>query len=111
MIQAYAVIRVPTPGTPVRVTKDQADPAAAQGCHGVLIQALPGNTGKIYIGGALLNAAAFTGLYALLAIPTVNQLPTFSAALTISPGGIQLRDFYIDAEIATDGVIVTALVT
>ena len=111
MIQAYAKITVAVPGTPERVTKGESNPAATQGCHGVLIQALPTNTGKIYIGTSAMSKAAFTGLFAMLAVPNTNFIPSFSAALTLSPSAIQLRDLYIDADVATDGVIVTALIT
>ena len=111
MIRAYAKITVPIPGTPVRVTVSEADPTASQGCHGVLIQVLKTNTGAVYVGSATMNKTLLTGLFAQLAIPTVNQIPTFSAALTLSPGGIQLRDLYIDADVATEGAIVSILVT
>lgn len=111
MIRAYATITVPVPGTPRRVTLGESDPAAVNGCHGILIQALPGNTGVIYIGSAQLNKTAKTGVYAFLAIPTANVIPSFSAALTLAPGAMQLRDFYIDADVATDGVVVSILVT
>ena len=111
MIRAYAKIVVPVPGTPVRVTLNEADPNASQGCHGVLIQVLKSNTGACFVGTAAMNKLTLTGLFAQLAIPTVNFIPTFSAALTLSPGGIQLRDLYIDADIANEGVIVSILVT
>ena len=111
MIQAYAKITVPAPGTPVRVTSGEADPGAARGCHGVLIQVLKSNTGAVFVGTSAMNKGAFTGLFAQLAIPTINLIPNFSAALTLSPGGLQLRDLYIDADVADDGVIVTVLVT
>jgi hypothetical protein len=111
MIRAYAKILVPVPGVPQRVTLNEANPAATQGCHGVLIQVLPTNLGKIYVGTATMNKTAFTELFAFLAIPTSNFIPSFSAALTLSPGGIQLRDLYIDADLANEGVIVTALIT
>lgn len=111
MIRPYTTITVTAPGTPLRVTRSEIDPAASQGCHGVLIQVFPTNVGKIYIGTSNLSRVApFTGCYAFLAIPTVNQLPTFSAALTLSPNAIQLRDFWIDADNANDGVIVSILV-
>jgi hypothetical protein len=111
MITAYAKILVAVPGVPIRVTSGESVPADARGCHGVLIQALPTNLGKVYIGTATMNKAAFTGIFAFLAIPTSNFIPSFSAALTLSPGGIQLRDLYIDADLANEGVIVTALIT
>ena len=103
MIQAYAKILVAAPGTPVRVTVNESTPSDARGCHGVLIQVLPTNLGKIYIGTATMNKTAFTNIFAFLAIPTSNFIPSFSAALTLSPGGIQLRDLYIDADQANEG--------
>lgn len=111
MIRAYATITVPVPGTPVQVTKNESNPNAAQGCYGVLIQALPTNTGKIYVGASALNKAALTGLFATLGVPTVTFIPSFQAALTLSPAGVQLRDIWIDADNANDGVCVTILVT
>lgn len=111
MIRAYAKILVAAPGVPVRVTVNESTPSASQGCHGVLIQALPSNLGKVYIGNSEMNKSAFTGLFAFLPIPTTNFIPSFSAALTLSPGGIQLRDLFIDADLANEGVIVTILVT
>ena len=111
MIQAYAKITVPVPGTPVRVTLNESAPEAARGCYAVLIQVLKSNTGAVYVGTSTMNKTALTGLFAQLAIPTVNQIPSFSVALTLSPGGVQLRDLYIDADVASEGVIVTALIT
>ena len=49
MIRAYAKITVPVPGTPVRVTVNESNPAASQGCHGVLIQVLKTNAGAVYV--------------------------------------------------------------
>jgi hypothetical protein len=111
MIQAYARIRVTVPGTPVRVTVNETNPALAMGCHGVLIQALPTNTGAVYIGTLQMSRSQYTGVFSVLAIPTDNQIPSFSAALTLAPAGIRLCDLYIDADQANDGVIVTVLVT
>lgn len=111
MIRAYARIVVPVPGTPVRVTVNETNPAAAQGCHGVLIQALKGNTGLTYVGTATMNKTTEANVFATIGTPTTNFIPSFSAALTLSPGGIQLRDLYIDADVANEGVKVTILVT
>lgn len=111
MLQSIGRIVVPVAGTPVRVTSGQTDPAERFACHGVLIQARPGNAGRVYIGTATMNRVAETGLYAILAIPTANQLPTFSAALTLSPNAIQLQDLFIDVDVNNDGVLVSVLVT
>lgn len=110
MIQAYAKITVPVPGTPVRVTSSEVLPDDARGCHGILVQALPSNTGKVFLGRADMNKTLYTGCYAFLAVPATNVIPSFSAALTLAPGAIQLKDFYVDVDVANDGVIVTALI-
>lgn len=111
MIRAYATIRVTTPGSPIRVTYAEPDPNKYFHVHGVMFEVLPTNVGVIYIGDQTLNQAALTGIFAALAVPTKNSLPYFQAANTLAPGAIQLRDFYIDAAMAGDGVFVTYLET
>lgn len=111
MIRSYSTVTVTTPGTPKRVTYFEDNPAEARGCHGVLIQAFPTNTGKIYIGTATLSRTPpHNGVMAFLAVPTVNSIPTFSAALTLAAAAVQLRDLYIDADNINDGVVVTVLI-
>lgn len=111
MIGALGPLTVPTPGTPVSVST--LLPANKhQPCHGILFQALPTNTGKVYVGNRTLDSSTLVGCYAILAIPTTNQLPTFSAALTIAPNGLDAaQTFFVDADNADDGVLVTILVT
>lgn len=79
--------------------------------HGVMFQVLPSNTGLVYVGRRGMNKATFAQLYAILPIPTDNFLPTFSAALTISPNGLALEEFWVDADVSSDGVIVSFLQT
>lgn len=105
-------VRVPTPGTPVQITAPSTGSGNAgdpYNIHGVMFQALPTNTGLIYIGGQGLVAATFAQVAALLPVPTTNFLPAFSTSLTIAPNALNLTQFWIDAEIATDGVLVTWL--
>jgi len=109
MIQSLGKL-VPTPGTPVRATTNLPVAEQKLRVHGVLIQALPGNTGRVYIGTSALNRAAFTDLYAVLAVPSGAALPSFSTALTLAPNAINVGDFYIDCDVASDGVIVTVLI-
>lgn len=102
-------VTVPTPGTPVRASAAYTDPAKHVACHGIMFQTLPSNTGKIYIGRANMNKAAFTGLFAMLVAPSASQLPNFSAAITQAPNALGVEEFYIDADVAGEGVIVTIL--
>ena len=110
MIQALGKLQ-PTPGTPLRATQNITPlPGQRYAVHGVMLQALPTNVGKVYIGKQTLNRAAYSDLYAVLAIPAGAALPSFSTALTLAPNAINLADFWVDVDTAGDGVIVTVLV-
>lgn len=104
-------LTVPVPGTLVRVTSLRPNPAAHVGVHGIMFQARPANVGRVYIGRATMNRGALTDTYAVIPVPTLNFLPTFSIALTIAPNALPLEDFYVDADNVGDGVLVTFLVS
>ena len=108
MIVALGTARVVTPGTPVAIST--LDTGGFGKVHGIMIQALPANVGKVYLGTATMNRAQVTGLFAVLAIPTSNVIQSFSAAITQAPASIQLKDLYLDADNGNDGAIVTVLV-
>ena len=110
MIRPVARLVVAVPGTLVRATSQEADPDKHIAIHGVMFQALPTNVGIVYIGTSALVRATFTNCFAYLPVPTTNQAPTFSAALTIAPNGLALGQYYIDADNAGDGVLVTVLI-
>lgn len=105
-------IVVPVPGTPVQVTAPSVgggtngNPFAI---HGVMFQALPTNTGKVYIGVADMNKSTYANVAAVLPIPTTNFLPTFSTSITIAPMALTLLEFWIDADVADEGVLVTGV--
>lgn len=111
MIGAGGPITVPTPGTNVWAAGGIANASLSTPaiCHGVMFQALPGNTGKVYVGASDMVAGSNTGVFAFIAIPTVNHIPAFSTALTIAPNALNVGDFYVDADVPGDGVIVTYL--
>lgn len=110
MLNDFATIRITAPGTPQRVTQGEPNPSEHNGCHGVMIQVLPDNVGRVYVGKEGMNKTAFTKVLAFLAVPTKNSIPSFQAALTLAPGAIQLRDLWIDADSVNDGVIVSVLI-
>lgn len=117
MIQPVGKFVVTTPGTLVSAMSQAADQSKPGICHGVMFQALPTNQGLVYIGTAAMVRATLANVYAILSIPTqdsngnIISLPTFSAALTIAPNGLALSAFYLDADVANDGVLITILVT
>jgi hypothetical protein len=97
-------------GTPVSVV--QAIPTAQQPfhVHAILVQALQGNTGRVYVGSSAMNVATEANLYAILPAPSAGSIPSFSAALGISRNGLDAGDFWIDVEVSGEGAIVTVLV-
>jgi hypothetical protein len=110
MISVIGKFTVPVPGTPVRFTSTQATPGEKFSCHGVLAQALPANTGKVYIGVAGLDKTTLANVLAVLAIPTDHTIPSFTAALTLSPNAINMADLYLDADVAAEGALVSVLI-
>jgi len=115
MIQAIGPIIVAAAGTPVSVfaalPSDEWKTGRTFPLHGILFQALQTNVGRVYIGNAAMDKTTLVGVYAVLPIPTDNLLPTFSAALTWSPNALRLEDFYVDADDAGEGCLVTVLIT
>lgn len=115
MIKDAGPLTVAVPGTPVQAASllnavlPLVPANTPQPCHAVMFQALPGNTGKIYIGRQTLNRSTGAGVFGFLAIPTTSHIPSFSTAITIAPNALNLNDYWIDADVANDGVIVTVL--
>lgn len=89
-------ISVVTPGT--RVSLSSTDIR----CEALLVQALSNashtNTGRVYIYDRTGNRIA------TLAVPTANTIPSASATIPTAPGGLNTKDYSIDADNATDGV-------
>lgn len=79
-------------------------------CHAVIIEALPTNTGKIYIGLSGLDKVTLARVLVILPIPTANLIPTFSIALTVAGNAINVGDLWLDADLLGEGVLLSALV-
>jgi hypothetical protein len=109
LLLSLGATRVPTPGTPVALVLP-ADFRDQPKCHAFLIQALPTNTGKVYIGGATLNKSTYVGVHSILPVPTTNLLPTLSVSVAQASNGLTLDTLRFDADIATDGVLISVLV-
>lgn len=117
-LQALGPLRVTTPGVPVAVASiiptDQWTPNPNYGPfkgHGVLLQALRDNNDDVYVGQTGMNSGTLAKVLSVLAPPSTNFIPSFSAALTIAPNAIDISDLYIDADQAGDGVLVSILVS
>jgi hypothetical protein len=111
MQESLGVIRVPLVGVPMRATGNLPVPTDRCAVHAILFQALPENTGRVYIGISGMNRSTKAGVLGTLAVPTANSIPTFSMALTLSPNAIHAHDLFIDADNNTDGVTIAVLTT
>jgi hypothetical protein len=108
---ALGPTRVAVPGAPVQISAPVGTALSDRPtCHACIIEALPENTGKIYIGLSGLNKTTRANVLLILPVPTANVLPSFSSAMAQAANAINLTDFWIDADQPTDGVLVSALV-
>jgi hypothetical protein len=106
-MRTIGYVNITTAGTRVRVTVGETDPTARIPCHTIFFQAHPSNTGVIYVGNSAVSSSA--GLFATLPIPTNNIHPTFELGLAQSPNAFNLVDFYVDASVNGDDVLVSYL--
>jgi len=113
--RAFGLVTVLAGGTPVRATINQADPTFRVGLQSIMFQAHPSNTGVMYVRlrGTLADDRA-TLDYTLAVIPapasaTLGPFPavTFSSPQTGAP--FNLADFYVDAGVNENSVIVSGI--
>jgi hypothetical protein len=104
---SLGLIRVPTPGTPVRITTDESIRAMM-----IVIRTVPGFTGKTYLGvqGMNKNSSNLPGVVRVLSEPPAYG-PQDGEVLppTSSGQGNVLRpsDYWVDADIANEGVLIS----
>jgi len=103
MLASLGKITVASAGTPVRLTSVLAIPGNHVPAQGVVIQALSGNTGKIFIGLSTMNKTTLAGVLFILAVPTTNIIPSFSVS-QLSTAGVGVEDLWIDADNTAEGV-------
>lgn len=108
-LHALGKVTVVTAGTPVEVTINQTTPSARYAAHSFMVEALPANTGKIYVGFVGLNKGTLANVLAIIPVPTVNLIPSFSSTIAYAPGGFNLADIYIDADVNGEGALVSAI--
>lgn len=103
------LIRVPAPGTPVRVTADESLRASQ-----ILVRIVPGFTGKTYFGvaGMNKNSSPMTGVIRVLAEPASAGSQDGEAippSPYLSGNVLRVSDFYVDAEVANEGLLISYL--
>lgn len=111
-------VTCPAAATPVRATANRSDPTARVGVQGFMVQALPTNTGKVYVfvGGAQFSGDHRTTLTgALFEVPapssaTTGPFPTGSIGLQAESTGINMADIFIQVDVNGDGAIIAATI-
>ena len=110
---SFGKVTVTTAGTIVRATSTQSDPTARVGLQSIQFQALPANTGVIYIGTSAMVKSTGVGVLGIIPAPTsatAGPFGSFSVAEVLAPAGLNLADFYIDSTVNGEGVIISAVV-
>ncbi len=106
---SFGLIQVAAPGTPVQITTDPAITACL-----LMVRTIPGFTGKTYLGlqGMNKNSATKNGVIRVLSEPSFGPQdgelipPTGRAQGNV----IRVSDFWVDADVAGEGVLVTGFV-
>jgi hypothetical protein len=103
IINCLGRVNVAVPGTPVPLA---TNPAIT--CSKLFVQAIPGLTGKTYLGSTTMAKATFAGVARVLA---PNPSSTFSEYFFLETqdgtNAIQLSQYAIDVAVAGEGVLVT----
>jgi len=103
IINCLGRVNVPVPGTPVPLTTNRAITASK-----LFVQAIPGLTGKTYLGSATLTKATLAGVARVLA---PNSAGGFSEDFFLESqdgaNSIRLAEYSIDADVAGEGLLVT----
>jgi hypothetical protein len=102
-INCLGRINVPTPGTPVPLTADLTVAASK-----VFFQVIPGLTGKTYVGTPSLVKGSLAGVARIL---WPNAGGGFSENFYIETqdgaDSLRLADYAVDADVASEGLLVT----
>ena len=107
---SLGLIAVPSPGTPVPLSTDHSLRVMQ-----IMVRTVPGFTGKTYLGVAGMNKAALgmPGVIRILSEPPMFG-PQDGEVLPPTTGGqgnlLQVADYYVDADVANEGVTVTCFV-
>lgn len=107
---SLGLVRVPTPGTPVRVCSDESLHVSM-----MVVRTVPGFTGKTYVGQAGMQKDSWTksGVVRVFSEPPAFG-PQDGEVLPAAQSGhgnvIRPSDFWVDADVANEGVTITCYV-
>ncbi len=115
MQRSLGKITVTSAGTPQRITAGLTVPGNAVPIQSLLLQALPANTGIVYVfaggnnfsGDHRTDLVRCVGLIAAPSDATKGPFPSLSISIPNVPGALNLADYWLDVGVSTDGVVVT----
>jgi hypothetical protein len=114
MVGSLGAVTVTTAGTPERITKlapTSVQDAKRLGAKSARIQAMPDNTGLVYVGLAGMEGSP-QGPNLLGVIPkpvsaTTGPFETFEIHVEDVPAGLNLYDIFLDVTVSGEGAIVS----
>jgi len=96
-------VNVVTPGTPVPLSTDETLVASK-----LFFQAIPGLTGKTYIGSPAMKKSTLAGVARVLAPnPSGGFSENFYIESQDGEDSIHLSEYAIDADVAGEGLLIT----
>jgi hypothetical protein len=96
-------ISVTTPGTPVPLSTDPTATASK-----LFFQAIPGLTGKTYVGKPSMAKTTLAGVARVLSPnPAGGFSETFEIESQDGDNSIRLAEYAIDADVAGEGLLIT----
>jgi hypothetical protein len=102
-INSLGRVNVPTPGTPVPLSTNPALTASK-----LFVQAIPGLTGKTYLGAATMTKSTLAGAARVLSPnPSSGLSENFLLESQDGANSIRLSEYAIDADVAGEGLLVT----
>lgn len=100
-----------TAGVPVVLAVEATLPSWLHSCHSYMVEVLPTNTGKVYIGDSqAMNRTTFAHVLAWLPPPTANSAPSYTATISSAPNGMSVVGHWLDVDNDGDGAIVSIAV-
>jgi len=106
-MRSLGYVTVAAAGTPVRATVNETDPALRVGAQSILFQAKPDNTGVMYIGLAGMDRTTGAQVIGFLGTPVSESAPSLLISMPDVSGGLNVADFYVDADDNGDVAVVS----
>ena len=100
-------VTVASPGSPVRATANQADPAKPVLAHSIHIQPVCNNAGHLFIGYSTMDKSTYAGVIEVVPLPSINIHQKFVRSSDCSINGLNAADLYVDSDVTGSAAIVS----